>query len=191
MHFGDVNEDEIIGMVKDGEEIEVVNDSPGAKEKTNGKSTKMEVVSEKVGPEVVKELKVPKEKTSPAKAKKVVEKQEVAEEPDLAVVPAKGRKTAKKSPKKAAKKTIKVADDLELETIVAEVSPVLFDQIKGLTSITKDHNKLIFSAEKNADIRKSIFDTAVNKSLTILEMRQEKASMEDIFRKLTKERTNV
>lgn len=116
--------DEIIGMVKDGEEIEVVNDSPGAKEKPkakaeNEKSPKMEVVSEKVGPEVVKELKVPKEKSSPAKAKKVADKQEVAEEP------AKGRKTAKKSPKKAAKKTIKVADDLELETIVAEVSPVL------------------------------------------------------------------
>ncbi|MBP6445965.1 MAG: gliding motility-associated ABC transporter ATP-binding subunit GldA [Saprospiraceae bacterium] len=80
---------------------------------------------------------------------------------------------------------------IHIEFAENEVSPVLFDQIKGLTSITKDHNKLIFKAEKNADIRKSIFDTAVNKSLTILEMRQEKASMEDIFRKLTKERTNV
>ncbi len=111
--------DEIIGMVKDGEEIEVVNDSPGAaKEKTNGKSTKMEVVSEKVGP-AVEESFLPEEKPSPAKAKKAVEKQKVE------VEPAKGRKTAKKSPKKAAKKTIKVADDLELETIVAEITPVL------------------------------------------------------------------
>lgn len=115
--------DEIIGMVKDGEEIEVVNDSPGAKEKPkakaeNGKSAKMEVVSEKVGP-AIEESFLPEEKLSPTKAKKVVEKQKVE------VEPAKGRKTAKKSPKKAAKKTIKVADDLELETIVDEVSPVL------------------------------------------------------------------
>lgn len=119
--------DEIIGMVKDGEEIEVVNDSPGAKEKVkpkaeNGKSAKMEVVSEKVGPAIEKSF-LPEEKPSPVKAKKVVEKRKAE------VEPAKGRKTAKKSPKKAAKKTIKVADDLELETIVDEVSPVLlYDQ---------------------------------------------------------------
>lgn len=131
--------DEIIGMVKDGEEIEVVNDSPGAKEKAkpkaeNGKSAKMEVISEKVGP-VIEESFLPEEKPSPAKVKKVAaglkaaEKREFVKGPDLSADATKGRKTAKKSPKKAAKKTIKVADDLELETIVAEISPVLlYDQ---------------------------------------------------------------
>ncbi|MEY3422298.1 MAG: hypothetical protein RIR48_2601, partial [Bacteroidota bacterium] len=39
--------------------------------------------------------------------------------------------------------------------------------------------------------RAQIFDTAVKNGLTLLEMHQEKATMEDIFRKLTKESANV
>jgi ABC-2 type transport system ATP-binding protein len=87
--------------------------------------------------------------------------------------------------------TLTFGQVIHVEFAENEVSPTLFDQIQGLSSITKDHKMLVFTAEKNADIRKSVFDTAVSKSLTILEMRQEKASMEDIFRKLTKETADV
>ncbi|MBK8053654.1 MAG: gliding motility-associated ABC transporter ATP-binding subunit GldA [Saprospiraceae bacterium] len=87
--------------------------------------------------------------------------------------------------------TLTFGQVIHVEFAENEVSPTLFDQIQGLSSITKDRKMLVFTAEKNADIRKSVFDTAVSKSLTILEMRQEKASMEDIFRKLTKETADV
>jgi ABC-2 type transport system ATP-binding protein len=72
-----------------------------------------------------------------------------------------------------------------------EVSPALFEHIKGLANITFEHSKMIFTADKNIDIRAQIFDTAVKNGLTLLEMHQEKATMEDIFRKLTKESANV
>ena len=72
-----------------------------------------------------------------------------------------------------------------------EVSSALFEHIKGLANITFEHSKMIFTADKNIDIRAQIFDTAVKNGLTLLEMHQEKATMEDIFRKLTKESANV
>lgn len=71
------------------------------------------------------------------------------------------------------------------------VSMSLFEGIKGLSQITKEADNFIFTAEKNTDIRKQIFDIAVKNNLTILEMRTEKATMEDIFRKLTKEPADV
>ncbi len=72
-----------------------------------------------------------------------------------------------------------------------KVSPVIFDNVLGLASLSVEDHCIIFTAEPNVDIRKEIYQTIVKNGLTMLEMKQEKASMEDIFRKLTKTSVDV
>lgn len=72
-----------------------------------------------------------------------------------------------------------------------KVSPVIFDNVMGLASLSVEDQCIIFTAEPNIDIRKEIYQTIVKNGLTMLEMKQEKASMEDIFRKLTKTSVDV
>lgn len=66
------------------------------------------------------------------------------------------------------------------------ISSLLFSQIRGVTDITLANDKYIFTADSKSDIRKDIFETAVKNGLVILEMRHDKANVEDVFRKLTK-----
>ncbi|MBC7883838.1 MAG: ATP-binding cassette domain-containing protein [Saprospiraceae bacterium] len=62
----------------------------------------------------------------------------------------------------------------------------LFEGISNMVDISRDHDELVFTAEGKADIRSDIFKAAVRHNLTILEMKRERANVEDIFRKLTK-----
>jgi ABC-2 type transport system ATP-binding protein len=71
------------------------------------------------------------------------------------------------------------------------VSTVLFEHIPGLSNVAIDGDKMLFSAVSGADLRRDIYLTAVKNKLTLLEMTQEKASMEDVFRKLTKSTVDV
>jgi len=64
-----------------------------------------------------------------------------------------------------------------------------FISIKGLTQITKNEDSFIFTHENNIDIRRDIFETAVNQNMIILEMRPQKASMEEVFRQVTQKVT--
>lgn len=73
----------------------------------------------------------------------------------------------------------------------SNISMLPFNKIKGVMDIGIENGVYAFSAEPNVDIRKEIFQTAVNQGLTILEMKKEKASIEDIFRKLTKSTADV
>lgn len=75
---------------------------------------------------------------------------------------------------------------LHVEFAQKNISSVIFSHIKGLSDVVIENGQFIFTSDKDSDIRKSIFDTAVSNGLTILEMRQDKANVEDIFRKLTK-----
>jgi ABC-2 type transport system ATP-binding protein len=71
------------------------------------------------------------------------------------------------------------------------VQPVVFNQINGLEEVTSVNGQFTFTSAPGKDIRRDIFNIAVANQLTILEMRNEKASIEDIFRKLTKSPENV
>ncbi|MGB2789699.1 MAG: hypothetical protein WBC13_10310, partial [Dokdonella sp.] len=75
---------------------------------------------------------------------------------------------------------------LHVEFAQKNISSVIFSHIKGLSDVVIENGQFIFTSDKDSDIRKSIFDTAVSNGLTMLEMRQDKANVEDIFRKLTK-----
>ncbi|MEM1122633.1 MAG: ATP-binding cassette domain-containing protein, partial [Bacteroidota bacterium] len=58
-------------------------------------------------------------------------------------------------------------------------------QVKSVKSLGNNHWQLV--AEKNKDIRASIFNFAANNQLTLLEMKRETYSVEDVFQELTKE----
>lgn len=66
-----------------------------------------------------------------------------------------------------------------------------YKSIKGLNEVYADGNKWMFSAEKDIDIRPFIFQHAASTGDVIIEMRQERANIEDIFRKLTKSTVNA
>jgi ABC-2 type transport system ATP-binding protein len=69
----------------------------------------------------------------------------------------------------------------------APVQQEIFSQIAGLIKIEKIGNQFTFTHNNHTDIRKEIFNTSVKHSLTILEMRKDHESVEDIFRQLTKD----
>ncbi len=63
----------------------------------------------------------------------------------------------------------------------------LLRQIPGVKQVTAaDPDTWLFEAEKNKDIRQEIFKFAVEKNLTVLSMRKEENTLENVFRKLTK-----
>lgn len=63
----------------------------------------------------------------------------------------------------------------------------LLRQIPGVKQVTAaDTDTWLFEAEKNKDIRQEIFKFAVEKNLTVLSMRKEENTLENVFRKLTK-----
>lgn len=69
----------------------------------------------------------------------------------------------------------------------APVQQEIFSQIAGLIKIEKIGNQFTFTHNNHTDIRKEIFNISVKHSLTILEMRKDHESVEDIFRQLTKD----
>jgi ABC-2 type transport system ATP-binding protein len=78
-----------------------------------------------------------------------------------------------------------------VEFAQSNISLAPFNALNGVVDIVIENGVYAFSASPNIDIRKEIFNTAVRQGLTILEMRKEKASIEDIFRKLTKSKVDV
>jgi ABC-2 type transport system ATP-binding protein len=60
----------------------------------------------------------------------------------------------------------------------------LIPGVKLVTAI--DSDTWLFEAEKNKDIRQEIFKFAVENNLTVLSMRKEENTLENVFRKLTK-----
>jgi ABC-2 type transport system ATP-binding protein len=78
-----------------------------------------------------------------------------------------------------------------VEFAQSNISLAPFNALNGVVDIVIENGVYAFSASPNTDIRKEIFNTAVTQGLTILEMRKEKASIEDIFRKLTKSKVDV
>ncbi len=71
------------------------------------------------------------------------------------------------------------------------VSTTMFNGFKNVIDVRKEGEEIIFTIKGNEDIRAEIFNFAVANQLTILEMKTDKANVEDIFRKLTKSTIDV
>jgi ABC-2 type transport system ATP-binding protein len=71
------------------------------------------------------------------------------------------------------------------------VSTTMFNGLKNVIDVRKEGEEIIFTIKGNEDIRAEIFNFAVANQLTILEMKTDKANVEDIFRKLTKSTIDV
>ncbi len=71
------------------------------------------------------------------------------------------------------------------------INSSIFNSIGNITDIYSQNDQLYITAKSGTDIRSDIFHLAVANNLTILEMGQEKANVEDIFRKLTKSTVDV
>ena len=80
---------------------------------------------------------------------------------------------------------------VKVEFVEKNVSPLLFQNIAGLDDLVQENGVFTFTSHGAVDIRQSIFRTAVTNNLTIVEMKKDKASMEDIFRKLTIKESDV
>ncbi len=78
---------------------------------------------------------------------------------------------------------------VDFDEAVVDLTP--FKMIAGVEDITLENGFYNFNYQKDQDIRKNIFKTAVAHNYTIIEMKQDKANFEDIFRKLTKKPEHV
>ncbi len=70
-------------------------------------------------------------------------------------------------------------------------STTMFNGLKNVIDVRKEGEEIIFTIKGNEDIRAEIFNFAVANQLTLLEMKTDKANVEDIFRKLTKSTIDV
>ncbi len=69
----------------------------------------------------------------------------------------------------------------------AAMDPKILEAIAGVESVKKlDHNKYQLIASEDRDIRKDIFNAAVNNSIGVLTLNKEEQKMEDVFKELTK-----
>lgn len=78
---------------------------------------------------------------------------------------------------------VKFADNLP--------SVQVFHTIDGLTEITREDDFFVFNHQKHRDIRADLFRKSADHNLVIIEMRQRKASMEDVFRQVTQKSAYV
>ncbi len=60
-------------------------------------------------------------------------------------------------------------------------------KIKSIVSLRKEKNEWLLFSEGNEDVRETIFHFAKEKNLTLLMLRQEASSLEDVFKILTRE----
>lgn len=75
---------------------------------------------------------------------------------------------------------------IHLEVERAGVSDAVFSSIPGVDHVTREGNIYVISSAGGQDIRKLVFETAVKSGLVILEMKLDRANVEEVFRKLTK-----
>jgi len=80
---------------------------------------------------------------------------------------------------------------VRVEFAQKNVSTIMFNGIKNVIDVRKEDEEIIFTTKGNEDIRAEIFNFAVSNQLTLLEMKTDKANVEDIFRKLTKSTIDV
>lgn len=80
---------------------------------------------------------------------------------------------------------------VRVEFAQKNIYATMFNGLKNVTDVRKEGEEIIFTIKGNEDIRAEIFNFAVANQLTLLEMKTDKANVEDIFRKLTKSTIDV
>lgn len=73
---------------------------------------------------------------------------------------------------------------IQFENGKIDITP--FKHLDAVKDVVFENGHYIFSIQEGKDIRPSIFHTAVSANQAIIEMKQDKANIEEIFRKLTK-----
>jgi ABC-2 type transport system ATP-binding protein len=67
------------------------------------------------------------------------------------------------------------------------VNDALLNKIKGIKTIKRlDNNRFQLLSDLKTDVRADVFRFAVERNLTLLEMKKEVFSVEDVFQELTK-----
>ncbi len=73
-----------------------------------------------------------------------------------------------------------------LEVESASIPASAFDSLSGVNHAVREGNTYIITASGNHDVRKAVFNCCVTHGIVILEMKIDRANVEDVFRKLTK-----
>jgi len=71
------------------------------------------------------------------------------------------------------------------------VSMTAIEKINGVHAVSKTEHGIIVQSDADIDVRPLLFKTAVDAGWTIIEMKRDYISVEDVFQKLTKETTNA
>jgi ABC-2 type transport system ATP-binding protein len=67
-----------------------------------------------------------------------------------------------------------------------QVDIKMLENIEGILSVKQNEQIILIEAVKHVDVRPAIFKFATENNLTLVGMNQETSTMEDVFRKLTK-----
>ena len=73
-----------------------------------------------------------------------------------------------------------------LEVESASIPASAFGSLSGVNHAVQEGNTYIITASGDHDVRKAVFNCCVTHGLVILEMKIDRANVEDVFRKLTK-----
>ena len=73
-----------------------------------------------------------------------------------------------------------------LEVESAPIPASVFGSLSGVNHAVQEGNTYIITASGDHDVRKAVFNCCVTHGLVILEMKIDRANVEDVFRKLTK-----
>lgn len=73
-----------------------------------------------------------------------------------------------------------------LEVESAPIPASVFGSLSGVNHAVQEGNTYIITASGDHDVRKAVFNCCITHGLVILEMKIDRANVEDVFRKLTK-----
>jgi ABC-2 type transport system ATP-binding protein len=85
----------------------------------------------------------------------------------------------------------RLKDNVNIYVELAEKTVVesFFGQINGVQGVQRHGDQWILTTENGSDVRADIFNAIVSAGYTLIEMRREKANVEDVFRQLTKQQS--
>lgn len=80
---------------------------------------------------------------------------------------------------------------ITINLLESNIDLAKFSAIKGVTKISQEGDNIVIISNSKSDVRKPIFDTVVKSGWTLVGMKKDEISVEDVFQKLTKGNTNA
>lgn len=80
---------------------------------------------------------------------------------------------------------------ITINLLESNIDLAKFSAIKGVTKISQEVDNIVIISNSKSDVRKPIFDTVVKSGWTLVGMKKDEISVEDVFQKLTKGNTNA